>query len=262
MSRARIESLDGTAVAARHAEFARFERGFTYPLGADRFRIDHGTDYLAFFRGLGEPATYVAVVDGELAGVLVAVRRRMPEPLWYLCDLKVAEVAGGAGLARRLLRAFATDHLPATPRAFGVSMNPAQGENRLARLALRCAGSGIAAGPTLAVVSFDFATWKRIEPLVTATLGPVRFYDPRGRKDIVLASTGAPMPLLHLQHGESARGDTTDARPGSVHMLCLPERDPLLVALACAGVVAGATASVLHVGLPDFAWRRVLTSDI
>jgi hypothetical protein len=262
MTTAEIESLDAAAVAARHAEFARFERGFTYPLGADRFHIDHGADYLAFFRGLGEPVTFAATLAGELVGVLVAVLRRMPEQVWYACDLKVAERAGGRGLARRLLRAWAREHLSATPRAFGVSMNPASGDNRLARLAQRCPDMGVQAGPSLGVYSFDFATWQCIAPAVTQALGPLRCYDPRGRKDIVLASNKAPMPLLHLQHGANARADTTEPRPGCVHMLCLPQQDVLVDQLRAAGVVAGATASVLHVGMTGFDWRQVLTSDI
>jgi hypothetical protein len=259
---ARIERLDARAVAARQAELASFERAFTYPLGTDRFRIDHGADYLAFFRGLGEPSVFAATLDGVLAGLLVAVRRAMPDPVWYLCDLKVTPARGGLGLGRALLRAFAVAHLRATPRAFGISMNPAAGVNRLARLALRCPSAGVRIGPTLAVVSFDFATWQRIEATLARALGPLRFYDPRGRKDIVLESTGAPMPLLHLQHGPFARRDTTAARPGCTHMLCLPQHDPLLAELAAAGVIAGASASVLHKGMDDFGWRHVLTSDI
>lgn len=260
--RAKIEALDAAAVAARHAEFARFERGFTYPLGADRFHIDHGADYLAFFRGLGEPVTFAATLDRDIVGVLVAVRRRVPDPVWYVCDLKVAARCGGLGLARRLLRTWARAHLAATPRAFGVSMNPAVGDNRLARLALRCTEVGVRAGPVLGVYSFDFATWQRLAPLLTDALGPLRCYDPRGRKDLVLASTGQPMALLHLQHGPNARLDPTDPRPGCIHMLCLPQQDPLAARLRDVGVVAGATASVLHVGMGAFAWRRVLTSDI
>lgn len=262
MTDARIEQLEPSAIAARQEQLARFEREFSYPLGNDRFAIDHGADYLAFFRDLGEPKTFVATVAGAVAGVLVAVRRRLPAPVWYLCDLKVAPAFGALGLGRALLQAFARAHLDRGSRAFGISMDPAVGENRMVRLARRCPSFPVAEGPRLAVFSLDFATWRRVEPVLTRALGPLACYDPRGRKDIVLASSGLPMPLLHLQHGPLARAHLTPPRAGATHMLCLPHQDALVAELAAAGVAAGATASVLHVGMGDFAWRHVLTSDI
>lgn len=262
MSGVAVACLDAGAVADVQAELARFERTFSYPLGDDTFRIDHGDDYLAFFRGLGEPAAFVARRDGRIAGVLVAVLRLVPAPAFYVCDLKVAAGASGCAVGATLLRAFATRCLaPSTP-VFGVSMNAANGSNRLRRVALRCREAAVCAGPTLAVFSLDFATYGRIEPTLRRALGPISCYDPRGRKDIVLASTGSPMPLLHIQHGRFARADITDPRPSCTHMICLPTSDPLVAELARAEVQPGASASVLQRGLSTFAWRDVLTSDI
>jgi hypothetical protein len=266
MSRARVHALDAAAVACRHAEFAAFERGFTYPLGGDRFRIDHGADYLAFFRTLGDPVVFAAEEAGELRGVLVAVRRPQPVSAWYLCDLKVAAGAG-AGRGRRLLRAFAGSRLRPTDRAYGVSMDPASGENRLRRLALRCTTPRIATGPTLALWSLDAGAWGRCAPLLERELGPPGLHDPRGVKDIVLLSTGARLPFLHLQHGRLARPAALPAaaRPiaaDEVVMFCLPEADPLLGELGRIGAPPRARASTLHVGMEDCRWRQVLTSDI
>jgi hypothetical protein len=110
--------------------------------------------------------------------------------------------------------------------------------------------------------SFDHATWQRVAPDVVAALGPVTFFDPHGTKDIVLASTGLPMPLLHVQHGPLTRGGPSSPRPGSVHMLSLPEGHELSLRLTSLGIASGATASVLQVGMDDFDWSWVLTSDI
>ena len=266
--RIRIERLDAPAMAARQRDLATFERAFSYPLGDDRFHIDHGVDYFAFFRALGEPEVLVATMDGELAGVLVAVRRHLPHPVWYLCDLKVAPAAGGLLLARRLLRAWAephrargAGHAAGLPPAFGVSMDRARGENPMRRLARRCAGLEV--GPTLGIWSLAHDAFCRLVPLLERALGTIGCHDPRGRKDLVLASSGAPMPLLHVQHGPFVRSDRQSGpRLGFTHMLCLPLADPLAAELRAAGADPAATASVLHVGMHAFAWRHLLTSDI
>src|SRR5690606_10637547 len=112
------------------------------------------------------------------------------------------------------------------------------------------------------VHSLDFATWERVAPLLRRSLGPLHLYDPHGRKDIVLVSTGAPLPLLHVQRGPLARPESVPPRPDATFMFCLPERDPLALELEGMGVSASGTASVLHVGMQGFDWRLVLTSDI
>lgn len=259
-----VRALAAADVARRQRELEAFERAFVYPLGADSFHIDHGADYLAFFRALGEPFAWVAETARGLAGVLVAVRRRLhARDVWYVCDLKVEASASGASIGRRLLRTFAADHLgdPATP-AFGVSMNAADGTNRLAQLARRCTAAGDVRSARLVFFTFGFAACRDVARELEAALGPVAWFDPRGTKDIVLASTGAPMPLLHAQHGPCARRGAGPAREGCTHMLCLPDGDPLVARLRQRGHTPMATATVLHRGMPSFAWRELLTSDI
>lgn len=259
-----VRALTAAEVAARAAEFAAFERAFVYPLGDDSFHIDHGRDYLAFFRSLGEPFPYVAETERGVAGVLVAVRRRLADrDVFYVCDLKVEAGAAGASVGRRLLRTFAADKLrdPATP-AFGISMNAADGSNRLARLAARCVDAGDVQSAQLLFFTFSFAALPYITKALEQTLGKVTWFDPHGTKDIVLASTNAPMPLLHAQHGPCARPSAGAPRAGHTHMLCLPAGDPLVATLTGLPVAPMATATILHRGLASFDWRHVLTSDI
>lgn len=261
MSPAVIRRIPATAAAAEAAGLGAFERSFTYPLGADRFRIDHGADYCAFFRDLGRPEVLTAEIDGRPAGVLVAVRRASPAAHWYVCDLKVAPTAAGAGIGRRLLRAFEAEIRRGDP-AFGVSMNQADGSNRLRDAALRCPGVVIRTGPTLVVASLDHDAWLRVATDVEAAFGPCGFYDPAGKKDLVLESTGLRMPVLHLQHGPCARPRSTVARPGAVHMMCAPAEHPIVAVLARHGIAPGATASTLCAAAPPIDWATLLTSDI
>lgn len=45
-----------------------------YPYGDDYFKLDHGSDYFAFFRRLGEPVFHVALYEDQAiacgAGIL------------------------------------------------------------------------------------------------------------------------------------------------------------------------------------------------
>lgn len=262
MSAPAVREMAADEVAARRDELAAFEREFVYPLGRDTFRIDHGSDYLAFFRSLGTPAVLVSESQGRLRGICVAVERSFAEPTWYLCDLKVAAGCRGLGLARRLMQACARRCLAGGGPAFGVSMDPATGKNRMARAAARFAGAAIDSGPRLAIWSLRHGDWQRARAAVERLVGPVTFFDPAGTKDIVLGSTGRPMALLHAQHGEHARPGGGPARAGHVHMIASPVGDPLAAALRGLGLEAGASATVLHRGMRGFRWRDLLTSDI
>lgn len=260
-----MRRVEAAEIAARQLEFAAFEREFVYPLGDDAFWIDHGRDYLAFFTGLGSPDVWIAERDGQLIGVAVAVLRRLPHPVGYVCDLKVRRGVPERGLARCLLAGVLGPLRAASTPGFGVSMNPATGGNRLTRVARRIVGVELRDGPQLGIWSLTFDEWQQVRAEVEGALGTITWFDPAGTKDIVLRSTGRPMPLLHAQHGPFARSDgsaTAAPRPDAVHMLCLPLADPLAAALGERIPSRPATASVLHVGMVDFPWQHLLTSDI
>ena len=94
------------------AALARFEAGFTYPLGPGRsFRISHGDDYPRFYRAMGDAVCFVAERDGEVLGVLAAALRPLVGPdgavrqAVYLGDMKVAPAARGGRVLVRLAEA-------------------------------------------------------------------------------------------------------------------------------------------------------------
>ena len=134
MSELRVRAVDPDRFADWQHDLQAFERRFEYPLGDDHFHIDHGGDYLAFFRRLGRPAPFIATVSRRAVGVLVAVRRQVgAREGWYLCDLKVDPAYARYRAATSLLSAWSERHLRAGEPVYGVSMNPARGDNRLVR---------------------------------------------------------------------------------------------------------------------------------
>jgi hypothetical protein len=84
---------------------ARFEAEFTYPLGNDdSFRIEHGPDYLSFYRSLGDAFCVVAGDERRIGATVSATLRTLTQgshqcvPVWYIGDLKIASSYRGSGL--------------------------------------------------------------------------------------------------------------------------------------------------------------------
>ncbi|MFN3242790.1 MAG: hypothetical protein ACE37K_14910 [Planctomycetota bacterium] len=261
MSDLRVLQVRPDRFANWQDDLRTFEERFEYPLGDDHFHIDHGEDYLAFFRRLGEPAPFLATVARRVVGVLVAVRRRVGRREgWYLCDLKVDPVYARYRAATRLLTSWARAHLQDGEPVFGVSMNPARGDNRLVRAMRRWRADELSHAP-IVLYSLSHEQWLDRADEITAALGPIGWFDPHGVKDIVLRSSGAPMPLLHAQHGPFARANA-EARAGAVHMFCLPADDVLVERMRQRGLRPDATATIVHRDADGANWRHLLSSDI
>ncbi|MBL8693325.1 MAG: hypothetical protein JNJ88_04435 [Planctomycetes bacterium] len=261
-----IRRLREEELAAFGPQIAALEHGITYPLGSDRFEIDHGADYFAFFRRMGRVRYYVAMEGEAVEGVLAAVDRVLPgaTPLrcTHLCDLKAAPSRRAASsIFRPLLAAFARDPESRLDALYGVSMDSADGSNRLAAIYERMPrGPRIVA--KLAIFSLDADEARRAAPVIRSVVGPLSWLSLHGIKDIVLRSTGAPMPLLHAQFGPCASDGRAEPSSGSVHMLCAPLRAPLAAELTRLGFQPTATATALAVGMESVDFSFVLTSEI
>lgn len=263
MSSAHLKTLALAELIQWHPRLAALEATFDYPLGDDRFRIDHGCDYFAFFKRLGSPVPIVASFERDLIGAFTAVLRRIDDfEFWYLCDLKVTRRHAHRSTAPKLFEEWAKRFLAPDQPVFGVSMNQTPTSNRLAKLLRKWNGPIKFAEAPLVIFSLSYAQWQQAAPMLTATLGPITWFDPTGIKDIVLQSTGKPMPLLHAQHGPLAQPNCNESRAGSTHMFCLPADDRLVTELQTLGLTPNATATVLHNNCEGMKWRHLLTSDI
>ena len=261
--------------AELQAPVAALERIATYPLGDDTFQIDHGADYFAFLERLGE-LKYLAMLDGDrVAAVGAGVLRRLPlrageapTRAWYLADVKVHPDYRGRHLPLTMLARgdFPLNYARA-PRGYGISMNPGDGSpNRIARLVKHFRWAPFEAGPELAIYSVDAATVADLTPLLEQFRGHLGMLSLAGVKDLVLGSTGQPMPLVHVTWDPRGKGVAPSNRkgpqPGHQHMFCAPHGDPMAIALAARGVMPVATASIVHHRMGRSDWRFVLTSEI
>jgi hypothetical protein len=263
----RIVTVERGERAAHAPGIAALEAGASYPLGDDRFTVDHGDDYFAFFDRLGEARHVLAVEGDEVIAVGCGVVRTIPRgdscfEAWYLCDLKVRPDARGRHLPLRILAAAFPSGVLRCRRGYAISMDPPDRENPVVRLLGRFALVPIRRVARLVLFSLDARAMSEAAALLERARGPIGYRSLRGIKDVVLASTGRPMPLLHVQHGPLGDAALGEPQAGSVHMFCVQEDDPLVVSLRGAGLEPSATASVLAHGLDGVRYDFVLTSDI
>ena len=248
--------------------FQKLEKAISYPLGNDEFQIDHGLDYFAFFKRLGKLNCYAAVKGEEIAatgmGILRNISFRQGEKqrrAWYLCDLKVNQGYRGSHLPLQLLRkAFLPSYIRCS-RGYAISMNPPSGENRIVKLLGRFSWAPSKLAGILNIYSCDYEQMTKAQPVLEKHRGAVSYLSLSGKKDLVLKSTGKPMPLLHLNFGDQS-GLPSEPQAGFTHMFCSPATDPLATDLAQMNFRPQATASIIHHRMKNCDWRFILTSDI
>jgi hypothetical protein len=258
-----LERKDWKTYGARLQEF---ENVAEYPYGDDFFKLDHGDDYFAFFERLGEPLFHVATDETGVVACAAGVLRRLKIEekevrAWYLCDLKVAQAYALQKLPAKLFRKNLFSNYLKCARGYAVSMNPAKGKNRVVKLIERFKWIPIRAAGTLNFYSFNQMQAARFHDKLEAARGAVSYLSLEGKKDLIMRSTGARLPLFHIQHGALAAKGMEKPSANGTYMICASESSALDVLLKETFPVS-ATASILAHRLQPQDWNFILTSDI
>lgn len=259
-----ISKLDPQQNSPWNDRLIQLEASISYPLGDDRFHLDHGSDYFAFFRRLGVVHCYLAHHDERILGLGQGILRSMPDGkrAWYLCDLKVIPEARGHKLTYRLFRrAFFWNYLKCS-RGYAITMDPPQGENPIVRLSEHLPFTPLQVAARLAFFSLSYSEMQAVRPHLESHRGPVSFLSHRGRKDLIMQSTGKAMPLWHAQWGAFAEREKLEPVEGGTHMFTVPMTDPLFEELLSRGLRPSAHAHVLAHRMKHTNWAFVLSSDI
>lgn len=242
------------------------ERLAVYPLGRDAFRISHGRNYFAFFERMGRVAYYAMAEGGTLAAVGCGILRDDSPRRWYVSDVKVHPRFRGRHLMVSMIyRAFWQNYLRC-PRGYAVAMDPPDGRTPPALRSFshfRWLPASTLGFFRLDLYSADDAGARRALPLIARGLGTPRFLSLLGVKDLILESTRAPLPLLHLSFSSRpAPREFAEPQPGHTHMWCVPREDPRTAILRAAGFVPTATATVIYHRLGDFDGTAIETAEI
>ena len=134
--------------------------------------------------------------------------------------------------------------------------------NRVARMLRRFPLAPMSFATKLGIVSLDAKQMQEVEPVLREHFGCVSYLSLAGKKDIILQSTHAPMPLLHVQFGPCAEQGHTEPLDDCVHMFCVAIDHPLFEVLRHQAIYPSATATVVHHRMAKWDWGFILTSDI
>lgn len=257
----KFTKLTDSTLAAHQKKLEEFEAIFRYPMGDDEFSISHGKDYLAFVKRIGSHATFCAEDSGKVIAVgggTISKRHRA----WYLCDMKVHPEFRGRKIPRKLFTRYFLPNYLKCRRGFALNMESADGkENPIRKIMEQLPWTPLKIGARVVFYYEDeAATQKALEILGRKD---AHFSSLLGKKDLILKSTGKPIPLLHLEWGEQAEDFRSPApENGMLHMWCLPENDPRVTALKATGVSPKARGLIFHHGMENFDWAQLRTSEL
>jgi len=270
------------------------EKMASYPLGKDKFKIDHGPDYFAFFKRLGEvdycvvheraaPEKLIAVGAGVLRVVPLPQKGTttvQPSKVWYFADLKVRPSHRGRWLPSRMLGKSFYYGIQKSSIGYGITMNPPPwnaetNTNPMLKVISHFKLANIGVGNILYFWSLSKNEILKVQALLEKHRGPICFLSLQKIKDIVLESTEKPMPLWHVQwkplgiftveKGEEKRNGVVSVAPldDGIHMFCVTKDDPLTHELIEKyKFEPSGSATILHKGMKQCDWKFVLTSDI
>ena len=243
-----------------------FENVAEYPYGDDFFKLDHGANYFAFFERLGEPLFHVALDGDRIAACAAGVLRRFQidgeeVKAWYLCDLKVDKAYALQKLPAKLFRKKLFSNYLKCGRGYAVSMNPAKGKNRVVKLIERFRWIPIRYAGKLNFYSFNQGDAADLHNELESKLGRISYLSLKGRKDLIMKSTGTRLPLFHIQHGALAASGMERPAEHGTYMICSSE-DSELDLLLKEKFPISATASILAHRMQPKDWNFILTSDI
>lgn len=252
------------------AEFSpklqKLENIAEYPYGEDFFKLDHGENYFAFFERMGEPFFHVALFENRVIACAAGVLRRLRiegkiVKAWYLCDLKVHPDFRGGTIPKQLLKKNLVLNYLRCPHGYAISMNPSKGKNRVVSLIERFCFVPIRYAGKLNFYSFDQKCAVEFHQKLEAHLGKISYLSHKGKKDLIMRSTNARLPLFHIQHGAMAVSALEKPEAEGTYMICCSENTKL-DNLIKENFPVSATASVLAHRLNPKNWNFVLTSDI
>lgn len=229
-----------------------------YPLGQnDKFKISHGNNYYSFFERLGRMNMLICLSQGKVIGLGCGVLRNINhKKVWYICDLKIDQNHRRKWIPfKMLLESF--HKIGQSNKIYGISMNNGK-ENKVLRLAKRIPLLDFKKGPLLYIYSLEYNQMLKAKPIIEKYRGWFGLTTLSGVKDLIMQSTGKPMPLLHLDWNKS----NNMILDGYTYMFCCPENDPMKNELDKNGITTDITATIVYYNMKKFDWRFIMTSEI
>lgn len=243
-----------------------FEHIFQYPLGNDRFFIDHGMNYFKFFDLLGTPYIYVGEEDSKIVAVAIIVLRDIDiynsgskEKIWYICDLKIHPSYRGKFFIQHFTEIVYKRYSHLSSKIYGISMNPSKETNKLIQLASRLPDLDLKLSQELNFYLLNKPQLSTASQLLTNKYNTMNFISLRGTKDLILASTNNPLNIAHCSSKKMQEELVTGN--SYKYMFCFPVHEDINSKLSKLDLYPIATASIIS-NINNCSWDFILTSEI
>jgi hypothetical protein len=251
-----------------------------YPLGDDKFRINHGENYFAFFNRLGKVHYCIYAAnslvldkvfgDGQIHGTLCGVLRNIyGNKIWYLCDLKVEENWRGKWIPSKMF-AKGMWNVGKSQRCYAISMNPEivplqdPSPNKVLRLFKRFPLANFKSGGNLMIYQLSYDEIIKIQHVLKDTYKSISYLSLNNVKDLVLESNKEKIKLLHMipNHRVTEHGQYAQPQKDHTHLFCVLETSVLITKLKELNVKPGSSAMIIQNGMDNFDWGFITTADI
>lgn len=271
----------------------KFESQLTqwYPFGQETtFRLNHGTNYFAFFNRMGKVYYYVLyhITNSLIAGSICFVLRKINDQncAFYLCDLKFDTSMRKTGMLKHLFLRSIPFCLTKTFKFYAISMNSQLEENKILQMAKHMGQQNfgkikvnIQQACILNIYSFTYDQMCQFEKYITVakqnvnTTQKIRYLSLKNIKDIIIKKNNEQeemkMPLLHLHYFISEYDDLsigsyyTKPQKNHTHMFCTVQGGVLARFLQSKhNILPDSNATVMHYNLQKTDWEFVQTCDI
>jgi hypothetical protein len=252
-----------------------------YPLGSDFYIIDHGNNYFAFFRRLGDVNCIIIqhndikIIIGTACAILRKYSLKTPDKstqkkneiyFWYLCDLKIDEKHRGQNLTFKLFTHMIHKFMGISNRAYLISMDSNSKQiihifdGLVKHLPLKITYT------KLLIYSVSLQIMKEIERYFVCAYKDISYLSLAGTKDLILSSTNKTLELYHLQHSTFASKNNTqklnELPENATIMFCFPKNSPFEIIFDTINLKTDISATIISWGMNFFDWHEVLTSDI
>lgn len=264
----------------------RFEKKLShwYPLGEDKFRIDHGGNYFNFFRRMGEPF-YYALFDGRcVVGTVCYIYRKIgSEYVMYMCDLKIDPKFRNSGIMMKLLYRTIPSCLLRTFKFYAISMNESEKQNKILNMGQHLGqrnGINIVTGGNLNIYSLSYKDMMFVHELIVLYKKTkfckgsvnVRYISLKNIKDLIIKKKNNvthTMKLLHMHYLDNDNADQSiDGKyynkpiKKHTHMFCTHSNSKLAKDLATFSINPTSTATIIHYNMNNYNWEMIQTCDI
>jgi len=237
-----------------------FEKEFIYPLGNDRFKISHGTNYFKFFDNIGEVIYAGYTKDNHIAIVVCIIKRVInKECIYYICDLKKKK-GYSSSLTKSLTDTLYKKYNLENKRIYAVSMNPFKRENTVAKVWNRTFQHHFKSDKTINLYSLNLDTFLKIREVLEEK-GTLSSISTRGVKDIILQSNKLKLPLYHICFNKKENKNIEMDKEG-MYMFCLLSDHILNKKLESLGVEINSKATILQRNMDDNNFDFINTSEI